>query len=51
MNILMRLASDALHTVALFRRVRTVVFLRRMVLFCSENIGKQYVFKMQFNTS
>lgn len=55
MYILKQLACDALHTVALhpvalFRTVRTVL-LRRMVLFCSENIDKQYLFKIQFNTT
>jgi len=49
MNILMQLASDALHTVALFLTVRTGVFLRGTMLFYSENIGKEYLFKMQFN--
>lgn len=51
MDILMQLASDALHTVVLFRTVRAVVFLRRMVLFCSENLGEQYLLKMQLNTT
>lgn len=51
MNILMQLASDALHAIALFGTVRTRVFSRRMVLFCSENIGKQYLFNMQLNTT
>lgn len=51
MNILMQLASDALCTVVLFRTVTTIVFSRSMVLFCSENMGKQNLFKMQFNTT
>lgn len=49
MNILRQLSSAAVHTVALFRTVRTAIFSRRMVLFCSEHIGKQYLFKNHFN--
>ena len=45
MNTLMQLASDALHTVALFRTVRTH-FLEK-----DGALGKQYLFKMQFNTT
>lgn len=51
MNILMQFASDALRAIALFGTARTRIFSRRMVLFCWENTGKQYLFNMQFNTT